>query len=115
MKRVKPPSPPVDETKVYHVSNQRNRESISQHGLIPGEEGNNWVFKKPSTATTMSAGVWGGPGKNDVWEIDHPHSELHPDTHPGWETNAHAQEDRAVIKGRVDPSRMRLFNDRRQG
>ena len=125
MKRIQPSKPSIDPSKVYHVSNSRNRESIAVHGLVPGgdmektPEGTpkqhgdmNWVFKTPDAAQTASGGNW-GPGKVDVWEIDHPHSDLHPDPHPGWESQEHLQSQRAVIKGRVDPARMRIYNDRR--
>jgi hypothetical protein len=123
MKRIKPaPLEHLNEDqfgKVYHVSNHRNRASIKEHGLVPGgdmakdESGKpkqygdmNWVFKNKQAAHTMSAGNW-GIGHNDVWEIDaHPH-EVEEDPHPGWESMPDIQQARGVLRGKVDPSRMR--------
>lgn len=110
---------------VYHVTAPLNRESISQHGLIPGanpfggHEGQeprqwgdmNWVFTDRGVAERMAhEGIWGGgqKGRNDIWAVNAHPEEVEEDPHPGWEETHYAQHSRGVIKGRVPPERLRL-------
>lgn len=96
---------------MYHISDRRNRDSISQQGLLPMHgmedfvpEGERllWLFTDPQTAEQHATKSWGGSqGNNDVWEVNTTGIPTEPDRdgmHP------HA----VMARQPIEPSRLRL-------